>query len=268
MAMNKYLLSGLLLLIFALLVWTLWGNSALTVTHYRTQSQKLPAPFYGFTIAQVSDLHNTRFGKDNRKLLDALENAKPQLIAIIGDLVDSRRTDPEVAVAFAREAVRIAPVYYVPGNHESRIPEIYGPLKDALADLGVVILENKQARIEKDGQTIGLIGLTDPNFGIAWPAFSTDGYQVVLSHRPERFAQYADRGYDLVLTGHAHGGQIRLPWLGGLFAPHQGLLPEYDAGMHTQQNTTMVVSRGLGNSAFPLRFNNRPEVVVITLESL
>ena len=91
---------------------------------------------------------------------------------------------------------------------------------------------------------------------------------MVLSHRPELIDLYAQSGFDLVLTGHAHGGQFRLPFIGGLYAPHQGFLPEYDSGIHKQGDTVMVVSRGLGNSLFPLRFNNRPELILLTLESI
>ena len=260
--------SLLLLLLAALMIWTLWGNRALVTTGYQVESQEIPRSFDSLKIAQISDLHNTRFGSNNQKLVAMLEEAQPDLIAITGDLIDSRRTDPDVAIAFAQKAVKIAPVYYIPGNHEARLPEDYTKLKAALTDLGVVVLENESVTLEKDGQEITFSGLMDPDFGIPWPEIDADSYQVVLSHRPELFDQYVSLGFDLVLTGHAHGGQFRLPFIGGLFAPHQGFFPKYDSGIHAKENTTMVVSRGLGNSLFPLRFNNRPEVVVITLESI
>lgn len=266
--MKHFLILISLLLLASLLAWTLWGNTALIHTQYRAESEKIPSAFHGFTIAQVSDLHNTQFGADNRKLLSMLEQAQPDIIAITGDLLDSRRTDPEMAIAFVREAVTIAPVYYAPGNHESRVLDAYDQVKNAFSDLGVVILENEEVLVEKGGQMISLIGLTDPDFGIPWPDFSADTYQVVLSHRPEMLEEYASREFDLVLTGHAHGGQFRLPWIGGLYAPQQGFLPDYDSGIHTKHTTTMVISRGLGNSLFPLRFNNRPELVTVTLESI
>ena len=256
-----------LLLLTAILIWTLWGNTALTQTNYKVDSQKIPQAFDGFRIAQVSDLHNTTFGKDNTKLLALLEEAQPDLIAITGDLIDSRKAQPEVAIAFAKEALKIAPTYYIPGNHESRLPEIYEALKAELSRLGVVVLENESVVLHQGTNTITITGLMDPDFGIPWPELTTDTYQVVLSHRPERFDRYTALGLDLVLTGHAHGGQIRLPFFGGLIAPHQGFFPKYDSGIHKNENTTMIVSRGLGNSVFPLRFNNRPELVMITLES-
>ena len=258
------ILAGILLI---LLVWNLWGNTALTVTKYTVRNH-IPAEFSGLTIAQVSDLHNTEFGKGNRKLLRLLEESQPDLIFLTGDLLDSRRTDLETAVAFAAEAAKIAPTYYAPGNHEARLPEEYAALKESLANAGVGILENESLTLSRQDSDITITGLADPDFGIPWTGLASDAYQIVLSHRPELLETYAQQGFPLVFTGHAHGGQFRLPFVGGLYAPHQGFLPEYDAGVFTQGNTTMVVSRGLGNSLFPLRIFNRPELVVITVESI
>ncbi len=257
-----------IILLVAVLIWTIWGNSALGTSQYTASSSTIPEAFDGYRIAQVSDLHNAKFGTGNETLLRLLSSAQPNIIAITGDLLDARKTDLETAVAFVREAVKIAPVYYVPGNHESRILSHYAQLKTALTELGAVVLENESMLLEKSGAVITLTGLLDPNFGISWPDLSTENYQIVLSHRPELLDTYADRGFDLVLTGHAHGGQIRLPFIGGLVAPHQGFLPQYTSGMHTKHATTMVISRGLGNSIFPLRFNNRPELVIVTLKSI
>lgn len=255
-------------IVLVLLVWTLWGNTALTLTEYPVESARLPASFDGFRIAQVSDLHNTEFGTDNKKLLTMLEDSQPDLITVTGDLLDSRRTDVDVAVDFLRQAVQIAPVYYVPGNHESRIPNDYAELKTAMDALGVTILENESLLWEQNGESFTITGLLDPDFGIPMPKHTAEGFHLVLSHRPELFDWYVGQKFGLVLTGHAHGGQFRLPCVGGLFSPHQGFFPEYDAGPYTKDSTTMIVSRGLGNSLFPLRFNNRPELILITLESI
>lgn len=260
----------ILLILFAvflaLLLWSLWGNTALMVTEYTVANEEIPIAYDGFTIAQVSDLHNAEFGRDNEKLLTLLEETAPDMIAITGDLLDSRRTDLDAAIHFVRKCVDIAPTYYVPGNHEARIPESYAALKAQMEAVGVIILENKSVTLEKQGTSITVTGLMDPDFGLTVPELSAENYQVVLSHRPELMEFYAQCGLDLVFTGHAHGGQFRLPFIGGLFAPHQGFFPKYDAGVYTQDNTFMVVSRGLGNSLFPLRFNNRPELVVVTLK--
>lgn len=270
--MNKLLhehpiIACLIGILLGLLIWTLWGNTALTVTEYQVASPELPTSFDGLRIAQISDLHNAEFGPGNKKLLSLLEASQPDLIAVTGDLLDSRRTDMDAAADFLREAVRIAPVCYAPGNHESRIPESYAQLKASMEALGVVILENESHFFEKDGQSITVTGLLDPDFGTAMPELASEGFQLVLSHRPELFDWYVQQAFDLVLSGHAHGGQFRLPFLGGLFAPHQGFFPKYDSGIHANGSTTMVISRGLGNSLFPLRLNNRPELVMITLES-
>lgn len=279
-------LGGLLLaavLLAALILWLAWGNRALTVTHLTVDSDQIPAPFSGFRIAQVSDLHNARFGPENQQLLDLLQQEKPDLILLTGDLVDSRRTDLEVGISFATQAAAIAPTCYVPGNHEARLSgDDYAALIQGLEAGGVTVLENRLESLERDGAQITLAGVYDPGFYRDSmgkdPALVADAllsslpleeqnYTVLLSHRPELLDTYAAHPVDLVFTGHAHGGQVRLPGIGGLAAPGQGLFPRYDAGLYRQGNTFMVVSRGLGNSIFPLRVNNRPELVVVELQA-
>ena len=265
----------------ALVIWIAWGNTALELNTYTISSSKLPQSFDGYRIAHVSDLHNTEMGKDNEKLLAMLRDADPDMIAITGDLIDSRNTDIEVALKFVREAVKIAPCYYVTGNHEARVNE-YGELKAGMETAGVTVLEDVRTEISMEGATITLIGVNDPSyqtdylFGDSETVLNTkleelhteDGeFTVLLSHRPELFDAYTDHGIDLVLSGHAHGGQFRLPFIGGLVAPNQGIFPEYDAGIYTEGNTNMLVSRGIGNSILPFRINNRPEVILIELQA-
>ena len=267
--------------IVALVIWIAWGNTALELNTYTISSSKLPESFDGYRIAHVSDLHNAEMGKDNEKLLAMLREAEPDMIAITGDLIDSRSTNVEIALQFIREAVKIAPCYYVTGNHEARVNE-YGALKTGMEAAGVIILEDARAEISLEGETITLIGINDPSyqtdylFGDAQTVVDTklaelhtdsDGYTILLSHRPELFDTYADHDMDLILSGHAHGGQFRLPFIGGLVAPNQGLFPEYDAGIYTEGNTNMLVSRGIGNSILPFRINNRPEVLLIELQA-
>ena len=261
------------ILLISLTLWTIWSNTALQCNTYTVSSSRLPQAFDSFRIAQISDLHNDVFGNDNEDLLQILKDAQPDMIAITGDMIDSYDTNTDVALRFAKEAVKIAPCYYVTGNHEARVPH----WKQFLADLvgvGVHVLYDDLAVIEIDGQKIAVLGINDPNFQtyesvkdqiIAMSA--QDEYTVLLSHRPELLSEYASSGVDLVLSGHAHGGQFRLPFVGGMIAPNQGLFPEYDAGSFQKGSTTMIVSRGLGNSAFPFRFNNRPEVVIVELKA-
>ena len=277
---KHFLLISLFLFLAVLLMWALWENTALEITEYAVTSDELPDAFDGFRIAQVSDLHNDEFGEDNERLQALLREAAPDIIVITGDLADAYDTDIEIALRFAEQAVTVAPCYYITGNHESSIVE-YKILRSGLEALGVTVLENQQIQLEQDGEAITLIGVTDPGFrtdpllGNASAVLSealealdsSDTYTILLSHRPEFFDLYTDFGADLVFSGHAHGGQFRLPFIGGLFAPGQGFFPEYDSGLYTRGSTTMVVSRGIGNSAFPLRFNNPPELVVVTLRT-
>ena len=271
------ILSGILLI---LIVWTAWGNTALELNTYTINSRGLPDAFDGYRIAQVSDLHNSEFGDGNQRLLDMLREAEPDMIAITGDLIDSRKTNIAVALAFAEEAVRIAPCYYVSGNHEARVPE-YRELKAGLEAAGVTVLDDARVEIEISGKSITIIGVNDPSFladyltsdaavmdrKLSELSSEDASFTILLSHRPELFDTYAAHDMDLVLTGHAHGGQFRLPLIGGLIAPNQGLFPKYDDGLYSEGNTNMIVSRGLGNSIIPFRFNNRPEVVLIELKS-
>jgi len=264
----------------ALVIWIAWGNTAMELNTYTISSLKLPESFDGYRIAHVSDLHNAEMGKDNETLLSMLRDADPDMIAITGDLIDSRNTDIEVALQFVREAVKIAPCYYVTGNHEARVNE-YGELKAEMEAAGVTVLEDVRNEISMEGETITLIGVNDPSyqtdylFGDAESVIDSKleelhtenaGFTILLSHRPELFDTYADHDIDLVLSGHAHGGQFRLPFIGGLVAPNQGLFPEYDAGIFTDGNTNMIVSRGVGNSILPFRINNRPEVILVELQ--
>ena len=268
-------------ILFALIAWIIWGNTALELNTYTISSSKLPQSFDGYRIAHVSDLHNAEMGKNNEKLLTMLRDADPDMIAITGDLVDSRNTDIEVALQFVREAVKIAPCYYVTGNHEARISE-YDELKAGMEAAGVTVLEDVRTKISMEGETITLIGVNDPSyqtdylFGDSETVMNSkleelhaehDGFTILLSHRPELFDAYVENEINLVLSGHAHGGQFRLPFIGGLVAPNQGLFPEYDAGIYTDGNTNMLVSRGIGNSILPFRINNRPEVILIELQA-
>ncbi len=267
---------------FTLFIWTVWGNTALMTNAVAISSSRIPAAFSGFRIAQVSDLHNAEFGKNNAELLKLLSESRPDIIVITGDLIDANHTDVGIALGFAQESVRIAPTYYVTGNHEAASQQ-YDTLKAGLEEEGVIVLEDEAISLERGGETISLIGLADPDFTVKGEMFGeapvmvsaklknlNDGegkYTIMLSHRSELFETYVNCGIDLVFAGHAHGGQFRLPFIGGVIAPNQGLFPKYDAGLYTDGGTNMVVSRGIGNSIIPLRFNNRPEIVLVELNA-
>lgn len=269
---------GVVLTLLILAVWLAWGNLWIKTSHYQVTNPKIPEEFSGFTLAQVSDLHNKDWGDS---LLKRIKTESPDLIVITGDLIDSNHMDLAIALKFAQEAVGIAPVYFATGNHEAWSGH-YGELKQGLIDFGVNVLENEKVRIEKDGKAITLMGLMDPAFmpdarfayereaamanNLAEIMTHQDDFKILLSHRPESFAVYVEAEVDLVLAGHAHGGQVRIPFIGGLVAPDQGFFPNFTKGPYKEANTTMIVSRGLGNSIIPLRVNNNPELVMIRLE--
>ena len=249
-------------LFVTVIVWMLWGNLTVGLTLYTVVESNLPADFDGYRIAHVSDLHDTWLWE---QAVERVCASDPDVICITGDMVDS--DDMEHAFRFAEEAVKIAPCYYITGNHEMLISqESYVRFMQGLEDRGVVILMNQSVILTKGSSQICLTGHKwGSSVGIGE---LTDfvGYNILLSHHPEGFSNYVAGEYDLVLSGHAHGGQVRLPWIGGLYAPGQGVLPEYDNGIYSDGRTDMVVSRGVGNSSFPIRFNNRPEVILVELK--
>ncbi|MBO5867623.1 MAG: metallophosphoesterase [Oscillospiraceae bacterium] len=271
---------AIILAVMALLIWMILDSTVLELNTYTIADPELPEGFDGYRIAHISDLHNAQMGKGNEKLLALLREAKPDIIAFTGDMIDSRNTKTEIALQFVAEAVKIAPCYYVTGNHEARV-SAYEVLKTGLEELGVILLEDASAALERSGDKLFLLGVNDPSFQTDYllgdsatlmqnklellPGEEAD-YRILLSHRPELFDVYADAGLNLVLSGHAHGGQFRLPFLGGLVAPNQGLFPQYDSGLYTENGTHMLVSRGIGNSIIPFRLNNRPEVILIELQ--
>ncbi len=255
-----------------------WGNNSLTVSNFTIKNPKIPESFEGFRIVQLSDIHNKDFGG---RLSAKVKKLSPDIIVITGDLIDSRRTDVSVSEKFINELKPIAPIYYVTGNHESRIPE-YSDLREILEKNGVEVLDGRNVSVEKDGETINLTGIDDATFFGSGMLSEREiiftqklkelakdkgeNFGILLSHRPELIDIYADCGFDLAFTGHAHGGQIRLPFVGGVLTPNQGLFPEYDAGEFKKDGLTMIVSRGLGNSVFPFRIGNRPDIVLCELK--
>ena len=259
-----------IVLLAALAGYLWWSNTTIMVTEISVSLSDLPAAFSDYRIAQISDLHNAQFGEDNEILLDKLAQCSPDIIVLTGDLFDSNHPDIDIAAKFAADAARIAPTYYVTGNHEGFARKDYANLKPQLIEAGVQVLENKIVELERSGETVSLIGLHDNWFTsvpdtVAELLPAAGDCSILLAHRPEFADNYANAGADLVLSGHVHGGQFRIPLLGGLLSPGLGFFPEYDAGLYQVQNTQLIVSRGLGNSRIPIRINNRPEIVLAVL---
>jgi hypothetical protein len=275
---RKKMIAILLAIIVFITTFLLWQNNSIVVTRINITNVKIPDVFTGYNIVHISDLHNKKFGKNQSVILRKIVKEKPDIILITGDLIDKNKTDIGVAMEFIYGAINICPIYYVTGNHE-KLSGVYSTLSQLLINAGVIVLENAKTVIEKEQQKIEILGVQDPQFSTNSysDAFVVDEslksltdsndntFKILLSHRPELIETYAKNEIDLVFSGHAHGGQIRLPIIGGLFSPNQGIFPEYTKGVYYKENTSMVVSRGLGNSIFPFRIFNRPEIIVVTL---
>lgn len=252
-------------------------DARLTTREYNIADKRLDGPI---RLAMISDLHSCRYGKDQSELIKALEKAKPDILLLGGDIFDDE-VPHKNAASFIKGVSGKFPCYYVPGNHEYRADDtekIFGFLKK----FGIRILAGEYETVDIRGQKINICGVTDPeitehtdsSFGTAAQLKALNStadngyYTVLLAHRPELFEKYCGHGFDLVLTGHAHGGQWRIPvLLNGLFAPNQGLFPKYAGGEYRSGSTVMIVSRGLARESTPIpRVFNRPELVIVNLD--
>lgn len=269
------ILAALLIVCAALLML---GKYGLTVSRYEIASDALPGGFDGFRIVQLSDLHGSVFGKDNERLLKKVEAETPDIIVMTGDFLDEGRTDGELPELkkLAEGLMKIAPVYFVSGNHDWASGAI-SELADMLDGTGVEYLRNEYVTIEKNGAAIVLGGVEDPN---GWAGQETpealaermnaegpESFIVLLAHRNYWITDYPDLPVDLILCGHEHGGIVRLPGLGGIIGNSRPFLPLYEDGVFESGRYHMAVSRGLGNSVPLPRFCNTPEIVSLTLKS-
>lgn len=255
-------------------VWAL--QSDLAVTTYELPLPEGLGELDGLKIAQISDVHSADI---QGELQTALREAAPDLIVFTGDLVNREDRDLSCALSLAAMAAQIAPAYYAPGNHEADNP-CYPELREGLEEAGITVLENESVQLWYRGARVNIIGLLDLAFhpqgrtaareelpGLIQDLSVHGALNVVLSHRPSLMEEYEESGADLVFSGHAHGGQVRMPLIGPLFAPDEGALPDYTAGTYLAGETWVVVSRGLGNGTpFP-RLWNAPELVVVTMRA-
>lgn len=277
------------IIIVLIFIYISYENKNLEVTHYTIQSKKLPKSFHGSKFIVIADLHNNTFGKDNFILIQEIDKINPDFIVIAGDLiVGNDSNDFTTTINLLSNLSKKYTIYYGYGNHEQRvIPE--GRYKNGqwknylkkLHQLKIHILENKSMKITKEGDSIEIVGLAiDLHYfrkqGI--PDMKVDYleklvgktdkkcYNIVIAHNPVYFKEYIKFGADLVLSGHIHGGMIRLPFLGGLVSPQYELFPKYDAGKFAEEDNVMLVSKGLGTHTIKIRVFNRPELMVVTLE--
>lgn len=257
--------------------WQCWG---LQVTQAEAALSRLPEGFDGYRIVHLSDLHGHEYGEGNADLLARVAEQKPDLIVITGDVVD-QESQLEMIPALAKGLAAVAPAYYVTGNHEWSLGTgTVKELKGLFSQCGVTPLSNQYEILERNGSQMVLAGVDDPN-GYAdqmtpEALFAQIGQQtpglftLLLAHRNDRFGEYADAGYDFVMSGHGHGGIVRLPFLGGLVGTNRHFFPKWTSGIYTVGDSTLFVSRGLGNNTVPFkgfRIFNRPELAVVTLKS-
>ena len=263
-----YIIIGIVLLIL-FIINCYYEDFKVKKNHFIIETNEIKEDY---KIVQLSDFHNEKNKWLHKQIIEIIKEEKPNIIVITGDLIDI--DDAKYAEKLIREIHDLAPIYYIPGNHEYLFGG-YEELRRILLDNKVNILENKTIILDNN---IVIHGVKDPIFGMPRDEeevikeyldsfnLKKKEYNILLSHRPEYFDIYTDYNIDLVFTGHAHGGQFRIPLLGPIFSPNQGLFPKYAMGMHIDKDTRMIVSRGLGNSMQAIiRVNNRPELIVVSL---
>ena len=279
---NGYILA--LTCIFAAACWYRYENDYLQISKYEYASRKISLTFDGFTVVHISDLHGKSIGKDHSGTIAAIKKLSPDIIVITGDIMDRRRSNLPSAVKFAQKAAKIAPVYFVAGNHEANSGKYSSFVLPALEHAGVNVLRDEAVRVKRGDSFINIIGLECVGFlpggyrekcdlneitKLICKLSEQNCLNVILAHRPELMEQYSASGADVVFCGHAHGGQFIIPFVNrGVLAPDQGFWPKYFKGVYTNKNTSMFVSRGIGNSVFPFRINNRPEIIAVKFKSL
>ena len=276
---RTYRLRNFLLFCVLCAVFFWWSNHSLQTERFTFTSPRLPAGFDGCVIVQLSDLHGAEFGEDNEKLIDQVRQAKPDYIFLTGDLQDRYRQTPRsYSVSLGRALAEIAPTYFITGNHEWAFPDIRD-LKRELAEAGVTVLTNEYVTLTRNGDTMLLAGIDDPNgfadqktpeaLAAELRKANPGAFWFLLAHRNNYFEKsYSHLGADLVISGHGHGGLIRLPFTDGLVSVERSLFPSYTAGFYESNGAKVFVSRGLGNSGRTFRLFNRPEVVILTLKAL
>jgi len=271
-----------LITVLALFLFSLfflrWSNHSLCVESFSCPLPDLPRSFDGLTIVQLTDLHGAVFGENNEDLIRTVSDAKPDLIVITGDLLDQHQEQVQPYIASLSDALTtIAPTYFVTGNHEWARDDCK-EIKQQLSDAGVTVLSNAAITLSIGEESIVLAGIDDPNgyadqktpeeLAAEIYEAAEDPFWILLAHRNTHFApQYSLLGADLVLSGHGHGGIIRLPFTDGLISTDRTLLPSYTAGFYEENGSTLFVSRGIGNSGKSFRLFNRPQVAVLTLSA-
>lgn len=247
----------------------------LEISRYEVASQKLPESFDGFKIVQLSDLHGAEFGEDGMELVDKVGSLEPDMIALTGDFVTDEG-DLAAVKKLAGRLTELCPVYFISGNHEFG-SGLAVKVRNILEGAGVKYLSNEYLTISRGDDEILLGGVEDPlayadmlspdELAQKMNDAAPDAFKILLGHRNYWMTEYPELPVDLIFCGHAHGGLIRIPGVGGLIGTDRRLFPDFDAGQFNNGRYTLIVSRGLGNSVSIPRIFNRPEIVCVELSS-
>ena len=279
-----YTIVIVLLLLLVVLLRIYIDNEIPKVSNVEIKSPKLPEVFDGYKILQLSDLHSKSFGNNNGMLIDMIDKESPNIIVMTGDMVTANEKDFTVFYSLVKELTKKYRVYYVYGNHEGELSlKLKSEITAFLKENGVIVLDNDYIGIEKNNEKINLYGLcytqkyysykggkkhiiTENYIKNKLGTIDKNKYNILLTHNPLFFDAYSGYGFDLTLSGHVHGGLIRLPFIGGILSPERKFFPQYSAGVYEKGNSKLVVSRGLSRGTKGFRFFNRPDVVSITLK--
>lgn len=247
----------------------------LEISRYEVNSKKLPESFDGFKIVQLSDLHGAEFGEDGMGLVEKVKELEPDIIALTGDFVTDEG-DLAAVEKLAARLTELCPVYFVSGNHEFG-SGLAVKVRNILERAGVKYLSNEYLTINRGEDEILLGGVEDPlayadmlspdELAQKMNDAAPDAFKILLGHRNYWMTEYPELPVDLIFCGHAHGGLIRIPGVGGLIGTDRRLFPDFDAGEYNNGRYTLIVSRGLGNSVPIPRVFNRPEIVCVELSS-
>ncbi len=274
---KRSLLKWLAILLLLMVSIIYLSNNWIKINFAYIELDNLPESMDGFRIVLLSDLHDSEFGKNQKNLIEIVHQQSPDIIVFVGDLVEDQRSDIDGAMNLMNELSQIAPVYFVEGNHDllRDVKDAECGLAEKLRQNGVTYLFNTWTTVERNGSSFNLVGIGDLFCGRARLEQATRGLPpgratILLSHNPKILPEAPDRGIDLVLAGHNHGGQVRLPFCPALIAPPGEWLPRYDSGLYWERQCPMYLTRGLGYTTMifdtGFRFFNRPEVAVIVLQ--
>lgn len=279
-----YTIVIVLILLLVVLLRIYIDNEIPKVSNIEIKSDKLPKVFDGYKIVHLSDLHSKNFGNNNEILIDMIDNESPDIIVMTGDMVTANEKDFTVFYNLVKKLVKKYKIYYIYGNHEGELSlKLKNEITTFLKENGVIILDNDYISIEKNGEEINLYGLcytqkyysyksgnkhivTENYIKNKLGTIDKKRYNILLTHNPLFFDAYAGYGFDLTLSGHVHGGLIRLPFIGGILSPERKFFPQYSAGVYEKDDSKLVVSKGLSRGTKGFRFLNRPDIVSITLK--